>query len=66
MREPLEAEGVGRRPSVNLRSLQRTFANTGAGDSPSSLSDVTATDCRLDLVGLRIAKLERVAFVTAG
>ena len=26
------------------------------------LSDVTFVDCRLDLVGLRIAKLERVVF----
>jgi uncharacterized protein YjbI with pentapeptide repeats len=35
---------------------------TGAELAEATLSDVTFTDCRLDLVGLRIAKLERVAF----
>ena len=35
---------------------------TGAELAEAMLSDVTFTDCRLDLVGLRIAKLERVVF----
>lgn len=35
---------------------------TGTELAEATLSDVTLTDCRLDLVGLRIAKLERVVF----
>jgi uncharacterized protein YjbI with pentapeptide repeats len=35
---------------------------TGAELVEATLSDVTFVDCRLDLVGLRIAKLERVVF----
>jgi uncharacterized protein YjbI with pentapeptide repeats len=35
---------------------------TGAQLAEAVLSDVTFTDCRLELVGLRIAKLERVVF----
>jgi uncharacterized protein YjbI with pentapeptide repeats len=35
---------------------------TGAELAEATLSDVTFTDCRLDLVGLRIAKLDRVVF----
>jgi uncharacterized protein YjbI with pentapeptide repeats len=35
---------------------------TGAELAEAMLSDVTFVDCRLDLVGLRIAKLERVVF----
>jgi uncharacterized protein YjbI with pentapeptide repeats len=35
---------------------------TGAELAEAMLSDVTFMDCRLDLVGLRIAKLERVVF----
>ena len=35
---------------------------TGAELAEAMLSDVTFTDCRLDLVGLRIAKLDRVVF----
>jgi uncharacterized protein YjbI with pentapeptide repeats len=35
---------------------------TGAELAEASLSDATFVECRLDLVGLRIAKLERVVF----
>jgi uncharacterized protein YjbI with pentapeptide repeats len=35
---------------------------TGADLAEAALSDVTFVECRLDLVGLRLAKLERVAF----
>jgi uncharacterized protein YjbI with pentapeptide repeats len=35
---------------------------TGTELAEASLSDVTFLECRLDLVGLRIAKLERVVF----
>jgi hypothetical protein len=35
---------------------------TGAELAEAVLSDVTFVECRLDLVGLRIAKLERVVF----
>ncbi len=35
---------------------------TGAELAEAMFSDVTLVDCRLDLVGLRIAKLERVVF----
>jgi uncharacterized protein YjbI with pentapeptide repeats len=35
---------------------------TGSELSEATLSDVTFADCRLDLVGLRMAKLERVVF----
>jgi hypothetical protein len=35
---------------------------TGTELAEATLADVTVTDCRLDLVGLRMAKLERVVF----
>jgi uncharacterized protein YjbI with pentapeptide repeats len=35
---------------------------TGSELAEASLSDVTFADCRLDLAGLRMAKLERVVF----
>jgi uncharacterized protein YjbI with pentapeptide repeats len=35
---------------------------TGADLAEATLSDVTFVDCRLDLAGLRMAKLERVVF----
>ena len=35
---------------------------TGSELSEASLSDVTFGECRLDLVGLRLARLERVVF----
>jgi uncharacterized protein YjbI with pentapeptide repeats len=35
---------------------------TGAELAEAALSDVTFLDCRLDLVGLRLAKLERAVF----
>lgn len=35
---------------------------TGSELAESELTDVTFADCRLDLVGLRMAKLERVVF----
>jgi uncharacterized protein YjbI with pentapeptide repeats len=35
---------------------------TGVELAESELSDVTFTDCRLDLAGLRLAQLERVVF----
>ncbi len=35
---------------------------TGAELAEARISDVTFADCRLDLVGLRMAKLERVVF----
>jgi uncharacterized protein YjbI with pentapeptide repeats len=53
----LQARGlVARR--VELRGCRFTGAELGE----AMLSDLTFTDCRLDLVGLRIAKLERVVF----
>jgi uncharacterized protein YjbI with pentapeptide repeats len=35
---------------------------TGSELAEATLSDVTFAECRLDLVGLRVAKLERVVF----
>jgi uncharacterized protein YjbI with pentapeptide repeats len=35
---------------------------TGSELAEATLSDVSFVDCRLDLVGLRVAKLERVVF----
>lgn len=35
---------------------------TGAELGESTVADVTFTDCRLDLAGLRFARLERVVF----
>lgn len=43
---------------VELRQCRLTGAELAEG----TLSDVTFTECRLDLVGLRMARLERVVF----
>jgi uncharacterized protein YjbI with pentapeptide repeats len=51
------ARGVAAR-RVELRACRFT----GAELAEATLSDVAFTDCRLDLVGLRVAKLERVVF----
>jgi uncharacterized protein YjbI with pentapeptide repeats len=45
-----------------LRAEVRRCRLTGAELAEAALIDVTFTDCRLDLVGLRMAKLERVVF----
>jgi uncharacterized protein YjbI with pentapeptide repeats len=45
-----------------LRSEVRRCRLTGAELGEATIVDVTFTDCRLDLVGLRLAKLERVVF----
>ncbi len=47
---------VARRVEVNRCRL------TGSELAEAVLSDVTFADCRLDLVGLRAAKLERIVF----
>src|SRR5438105_1015056 len=48
---------------VELRRVElRRVRLTGAELRESRLSDVTFVDCRLDLAGLRFAKLERVVF----
>jgi len=52
-----QARGIVAR-RVELRRCRLT----GAELAEAVLSDVTFADCRLDLVGLRIAKLERVVF----
>ena len=44
------------------RAELRRCRLTGAQLAEATLSDVTFADCRLDLAGLRTAKLERVAF----
>ena len=45
-----------------LRVEVRRCRLTGSELAEASLVDVTFGDCRLDLVGLRLAKLERVVF----
>jgi uncharacterized protein YjbI with pentapeptide repeats len=45
-----------------LRAEVRRCRLTGTELAEAALTDVTFTDCRLDLVGLRMAKLERVVF----
>ena len=45
-----------------LRAEVRRCRLTGAELAEAALIDVAFTDCRLDLVGLRMAKLERVVF----
>lgn len=45
-----------------VRVAARRCRLTGAELGESSLTDVTLEECRLDLVGLRFAKLRRVVF----
>jgi uncharacterized protein YjbI with pentapeptide repeats len=45
-----------------LRAEVRRCRLTGTELAEAALIDVTFSDCRLDLVGLRFAKLERVVF----
>ena len=45
-----------------LRAELRLCRLTGSELAEGTLLDVTFADCRLDLVGLRMAKLERVVF----
>jgi uncharacterized protein YjbI with pentapeptide repeats len=45
-----------------LRAEVRRCRLTGTELAEAALIDVTFADCRLDLVGLRFAKLERVVF----
>jgi uncharacterized protein YjbI with pentapeptide repeats len=45
-----------------LRVEVRRCRLTGTELAEATLVDVTFTDCRLDLVGLRLARLERVVF----
>jgi uncharacterized protein YjbI with pentapeptide repeats len=47
---------------VARRAELRRCRLTGVELAEAALSDVTFEDCRLDLAGLRIAKLERVVF----
>jgi len=47
---------------VVRRAEVRRCRLTGTELAEAALSDVTFSDCRLDLAGLRIAKLERVVF----
>jgi uncharacterized protein YjbI with pentapeptide repeats len=49
------------RTSVTRAEL-RAVRFTGAELAEATLRDVTFVDCRLDLVGLRLARLERVVF----
>jgi uncharacterized protein YjbI with pentapeptide repeats len=50
-------------PGIVLRRVElRGCRLTGAELAEAKLSDVTFVDCRLDLVGLRLAQLERVVF----
>ena len=52
-----------RSPRWQARRVQlRRCRLTGAELGEAALSDVTFEECRLDLVGLRLAKLERVVF----
>jgi uncharacterized protein YjbI with pentapeptide repeats len=51
------ARGLGAR-----RAELRRCRLTGSELAEATLSDLTFTDCRMDLVGLRMAKLERVVF----
>jgi Pentapeptide repeats (9 copies) len=52
-----------RAPRLSARRVEvRQCRLTGADLAEASLSDVSFTDCRLDLVGLRMARLERVSF----
>src|SRR5438067_3995237 len=50
------------RGAVARRAELRRCRLTGAELAEAALTDVTFEDCRLDLAGLRIAKLERVVF----
>lgn len=50
------------RGAVARRVELRRCRLTGVELAEAALSDVTFEDCRLDLAGLRIAKLERVVF----
>jgi uncharacterized protein YjbI with pentapeptide repeats len=47
---------------VARRAELRRCRLTGAELAEAMLTDVTFVDCRLDLAGLRVAKLERVVF----
>jgi uncharacterized protein YjbI with pentapeptide repeats len=47
---------------VARRAELRRCRLTGTELAEAALSDVTFEDCRLDLAGLRIAKLDRVVF----
>ena len=47
---------------VARRAEVRRCRLTGSELAEATLSDVTFADCRLDLVGLRMARLERVVF----
>jgi uncharacterized protein YjbI with pentapeptide repeats len=47
---------------VARRAEVRRCRLTGSELAEAALTDVTFADCRLDLVGLRMAKLERVVF----
>lgn len=50
-------------PGIVLRRVElRGCRLTGAELAEAKLSDVSFVDCRLDLVGLRLAQLERVVF----
>ncbi len=50
-------------PRASLRRAElRLVRLTGAELAEATIGDTTFTDCRLDLVGLRTAKLERVVF----
>jgi uncharacterized protein YjbI with pentapeptide repeats len=51
------------RQGLSLRRVElRRCRLTGSELAEASLEDVTFVDCRLDLAGLRLAKLERVVF----
>lgn len=60
----LDADWANRqaRGAVVRRVELRRCRLTGTELAEASLTDVTFEECRLDLVGLRIAKLERVVF----
>jgi uncharacterized protein YjbI with pentapeptide repeats len=60
----VNADWANQRASrLELRRVEvRRCRMTGAELGEASLADVVFDDCRLDLVGLRFAKLERVVF----
>jgi uncharacterized protein YjbI with pentapeptide repeats len=60
----VNADWANQRASrLELRRVEaRQCRMTGAELAEASLADVVFDDCRLDLVGLRFAKLERVVF----
>jgi uncharacterized protein YjbI with pentapeptide repeats len=60
--EDLDWANRAARGLVARRVELRRCRLTGAELAEAALSDVTFVDCRLDLVGLRLAKLERVVF----